>query len=108
MGYCFDHLRLWKKERLDHWSECSKSCGGGQQYRTTVCSSGKSCNMQFESRECNSNSCEDKCVENDRLACWTADCSQPRVAEKCPLTCKLERCDGNWLDAASVSQDFFI
>ena len=95
-----------KQDDWSDWSECSKSCGTGQQYRTTVCASGKSCNMQFESRECNSQSCERRCVEEDRLACWTADCTQVRVAEKCPLTCKLERCDGNWMDAAGVSQVF--
>ena len=95
-----------KSDDWSDWSECSKPCGTGQQYRTTVCTSGKSCNMQFESKECNNQSCEKRCVEEDRLACWTADCSQPRVAEKCPLTCKLERCDGNWMDAAGVSQVF--
>ena len=101
------------------WSKCTKSCDTGEQFRSL---SQKNQPTRFQSKECNKQPCESKCIEKDDLIlsgtyfnkqnihdCHMvsiSDCQNHRVKQACPLTCKLEGCEKYWLGKDASTEEF--
>lgn len=85
-------------EAWTEWSECTKTCDGGYQYRTQQCGlhAPSSCQMRFDSRDCNVQPCDRDCHENKKLDCYEADCNRSSIKHKCPITCKVKKCEKYW------------
>lgn len=101
------------------WTKCSKSCDSGEQYRTMT---GRDKLTKFQSRKCNVQPCDSRCIERDDLIvpgtysnrnpihdCHQVspnDCLNPKVKMACPLTCKVAGCEKYWLIRDASTEEF--